>query len=89
MSLLNWHPPANLPPTQFKNLSSRAGVSNLSLVAGQRPTLRSMAGRTNFPPAISFHLLFMLLIKFGILFILTPNFQSCKRKPKVRYAVLL
>jgi len=33
--------------------------------AGQTETLQDMAGRTNFPPAIPFDLLFMMLIILG------------------------
>jgi len=34
------------------------GAGNLSRVAGQKQTLQGLAGRTNFPPAIPFSLLF-------------------------------
>jgi len=34
----------------------KTGVGNLSLVMGQKQNLQGMAGRTNFPPVISFSL---------------------------------
>ena len=41
--------------------SAKAGVGNLSLVAGHKRTPQCVAGGTNFPPPIPFPLLFMLL----------------------------
>jgi len=46
-------------------LPCRPGVGNLSLVAVQKQSLQGMTGRTNFPPTIPFHLLFMMLLKLG------------------------
>jgi len=40
-------------------------IGNLSLVAGQTEALQDMWSRFNFPPTISFHLLFMMLLKLG------------------------
>jgi len=39
----------------------KAGVGNLSLVAGQKQTLQGMAGRSNIPPTIPFPLLLLNL----------------------------
>jgi len=43
----------------------KTGVGNLSLVMGQKQNLQGMAGRTNFPPVISFSLLLMMFLKLG------------------------
>jgi len=47
----------------LRDISFRTGVSNLSLVAGQKQTQQGMADRTDFRPLILYILLFVMLIK--------------------------
>ena len=50
---------------KIRNCSCRAGVGNLSRVAGQKLTPEALAGRTNFPPTIPFSLLYKMSVKLG------------------------
>jgi len=74
-------------PDSSRNLisaTSRPGVGNPSLVAGQKQTAR-YGGRYQFPPTIPFFLLVMMLIilgNYGISIRLTPDFHSSLHRPK-------
>jgi len=52
-------------PNFCMDIQFRAGVNNLSWVAGQTETLQNMAGCTNFPLTIAFPLLFIMLLNLG------------------------
>ena len=62
--------------TQREIGGHKAGVGNLSQVAGQKQTLQGMAGCTNFPPTIPFLCCCQILGIYGILIRLTPDFHS-------------
>jgi len=75
-------------PCAKKLLHSRTGVSNLSLVTGQKHTPQSMVGCTNFSPTIPFHLLFMLLLKLGNLCLISSTHDFQQDPVHQRYYIL-
>jgi len=71
-----------------------SGFGNLSLVAGQKQTLQDMTVRTNFPTAIPFPLLFMMLLKLGNLWNYRNQInswfsQSIKKTQNMTYSTFI